>query len=244
MADLRTENKKVPIYNSPGVGDHCHVNILDKYIKKLPEEVKRQDFFYARPRTKLPKNPDEPWYAPVPAGRNILSPMLKDMCFEAGIHGHKTNHSLRATGASELFEAGVPEKIIKERTGHKSLDALRTYERTTSEQQKAVSNFLCANQKTTYSQAIQEQTLLFGQQSQPSFPIQQPFQVFKPFYNNCTFNFSSHESAAALLPVSAPSVTSIPIPTPTSAPMPCSSSSTESDLSSFFDSDIVASLSD
>ena len=81
MADLRTENKKVPIYNSPRVGDHCHVNILDKYIKKLPEEVKRQYFFYARPRTKQPKNPDEPWYAPVPVGRNILSSMLKDMCF-------------------------------------------------------------------------------------------------------------------------------------------------------------------
>ena len=44
--------------------------------------------------------------------------MLKDMCFEAGIAGHKTNHSLRVTGASELFQAGVLEKIIKERTGH------------------------------------------------------------------------------------------------------------------------------
>ena len=43
--------------------------------------------------------------------------MSKDMCQVAGIEGHKTNHSLRATGASELFEAGVPEKIIKERTG-------------------------------------------------------------------------------------------------------------------------------
>ena len=54
--------------------------------------------------------------------------MFKDMCSEAHISGHKTNHSLRATGASELFEAGVPEKIIKERTGHRSLEALRLYE--------------------------------------------------------------------------------------------------------------------
>ncbi len=46
---------------------------------------------------------------------------------EAQIDGRKTNHSLRATGASELFQAGVPEKIIKERTGHHSLEALRTY---------------------------------------------------------------------------------------------------------------------
>jgi len=46
--------------------------------------------------------------------------MLKDMCSEAGIDNHKANHALRATGASELFEAGIPEKIIKERTGYKS----------------------------------------------------------------------------------------------------------------------------
>ncbi len=65
--------------------------------------------------------------------------MFKDMCAEAGVSGHKTNHSLRATGASELFEAGVPEKIIKERTGHRSLEALCLYERTTRDQHQAVS---------------------------------------------------------------------------------------------------------
>ena len=41
------------------------------------------------------------------------------MCEEAGIHGKK-NHSLRATGASAMFRATVPEKIIREVTGHQS----------------------------------------------------------------------------------------------------------------------------
>ena len=36
------------------------------------------------------------------------------------------------TNASELFGAGVPKRIIKERTGHQSLDALHVYEHTTS----------------------------------------------------------------------------------------------------------------
>ncbi len=36
---------------------------------------------------------------------------MKDICKDAGIVGRKTNHSLRATGASELFAAGVPEII-------------------------------------------------------------------------------------------------------------------------------------
>ena len=98
-------------------------------MSKLPEEVKEKNFFYALPLPAIPTdctrpwfnvimlkdhglhlyllgkthNVEGPWFAPVP----VI--MLKDMCKEAGIVGHKTNHSLRATGASELFEAGVPE---------------------------------------------------------------------------------------------------------------------------------------
>ncbi len=47
--------------------------------------------------------------------------MVQEICQDTGIKGHKTNHSLRATGATQLYNAGVPEIIIQERTGHKSL---------------------------------------------------------------------------------------------------------------------------
>ena len=45
--------------------------ILDTYISKLPEEVKQNDFFYARSLMK--PHPDELWYATVPVGKNMLS---------------------------------------------------------------------------------------------------------------------------------------------------------------------------
>ena len=80
--------------------------------------------------------------------------MLKDMCHDTAIGGRKTNHSLRATGASELFAAGVPEKIIKERTGHRSLQALHVYEHTTSLQHQAVSTILSSSNKTTFQGAM------------------------------------------------------------------------------------------
>ena len=59
---------------------------------------------------------------------------------DARIERNFTNHSLRATGTTALFDAGVPECIIQKRTGHKSLDALRTYmyERVTPFQEEAV----------------------------------------------------------------------------------------------------------
>ena len=58
----------------------------------------------------------------------------------------KTNHSLRATGASALFTAGVPEKLIRDVTGHRS-SALQLYERPTAEQRQAVSRVLVQGEK-------------------------------------------------------------------------------------------------
>ena len=40
------------------------------------------------------------------------------------------NHSLREYGVTKMFQAKVPEKLIQQCTGHKSLEALRHYEHT------------------------------------------------------------------------------------------------------------------
>ena len=76
-------------------------------------------------------------------GKNKLATMVRGMCSECGI-SNKTNHSLRATGATTLFNASVPEKIIQSTTGHRSVDALRCYERVSDEQQQAKSRVLTA----------------------------------------------------------------------------------------------------
>ncbi len=90
------------------------------------------------------------WYYSIPIGRNKLSRMVPEICKLGNISGHKTNHSLRATGATELYEAQVPEKIIQERTGHRSLECLRMYERTSDKQQQAVSNILSSHSQSSY----------------------------------------------------------------------------------------------
>ena len=48
---------------------------------------------------------------------------------------------MRATGASALFNAGVPERLIRDVTGHKS-NALHLYARPTEQQKKQVSAVL------------------------------------------------------------------------------------------------------
>ena len=68
------------------------------------------------------------------------------MCAEAGITANYTNHSLRAYGTTTMFQAGVSEKLIKQQTGHRSLESLRQYERTSESQLLDVSNIVsCDN---------------------------------------------------------------------------------------------------
>ena len=94
----------------------------------------------------------KPWYSSLPIGKNILDAKLGKMCSLAGIEGRVTNHSMHATSVTQMYETGVPEKIIKERTGHRSLQALRVYERTNAQQHQAVSGVLTAQHTYVYNE--------------------------------------------------------------------------------------------
>ena len=74
----------------------------------------------------------------MPIGKEKLRTMVRDTCAEAGITEKKTNHS----GASYIFSASVPEKLIQSRTGHRSLEALILNEKPSHEQHQATSNIL------------------------------------------------------------------------------------------------------
>ena len=53
-----------------------------------------------------------------------------------------TNHSLKAYGVTKAFQCQVPEKLSMERSGHRSLQGLRQYERTTDSQEMQVCQIL------------------------------------------------------------------------------------------------------
>ena len=98
------------------------------------------------------------WYTKQPLRRNTLQKMTKTIFEKAVISRPVTNHSLRASGTTHLFSSGVPEKIIKERTGHTSLDALRCYERTTEGQIQAVSTILAPQAgKLSFLESLEQQ---------------------------------------------------------------------------------------
>ena len=104
------------------------------------------DLFYLRPK----KSPsDGLWHDNVPIGRDKLKLFLEVMCHDAGIIEKKTNNSLRDTGATALFNAGVPEKLIRDVTGHCS-HALQLYERPSMQQRQEVSKVLVQGAQETH----------------------------------------------------------------------------------------------
>ncbi len=117
LAQLRLEHKQVPVYASSSDGERCHVRLLDLYLSKIPASAKERDVFYCQPLAR--HTVDGLWYSSQPCGKNSLAKMVPDMFAEAGVAQRKTNHSLRAAGVSQLFEAGVDEKVIQSRSGHR-----------------------------------------------------------------------------------------------------------------------------
>ena len=77
-----------------------------------------------------------------PLGHTKLSQTVARLCSSAGIPGFKTNHSLRATTTSRLYHAGVDEQLVMERTGHRSVEGVRSCKRTSDAQREALSDIL------------------------------------------------------------------------------------------------------
>lgn len=115
--------------------ERCIVTLYEKYIAHRPPlESCKTDAFYLRPLQK----PTEFWYSPQAVGRHTLAKVIGRICKDAGITGHKTNHSLRATAASRLYQNNFDEQLISEVTGHRS-NAVRAYKRTTDAQRRGIS---------------------------------------------------------------------------------------------------------
>ena len=141
LKQLRQENKVVHQYKSANV-ERFPVRLLDKYISKLPPDAKKNDAFYLKPKANTLHDPMAPWFLNVPVERNTLAGMMKTMALKGSLDKTVTNHSLRAFGVTKMFQCQIPEKLIMEHSGHRSLQGLHQYERTTDSQEMQVCQIL------------------------------------------------------------------------------------------------------
>ena len=118
--------------------DRCFVRLFKRYRELCPEDVPSNAFYLQPSRSPTPTC----WYSTCPLGHTTLGSTVARLCKAADIQGYKTNHSLRATVTSRLYQSGVDEQLVMERTGHRSLDGVRSYKRTSSKQLEALSDIL------------------------------------------------------------------------------------------------------
>lgn len=131
--------KQVSAFENTICPDRCIVKLYEKYVShRPPSDVTGVYAFYLRP---LEKPKGDIWYSSQCIGRHKLSNTVADICSNAGLTGFRTNHSLRASAASRLHNAGVDEQLICEVTGHRS-NAVRSYKRTSEGQKRRLSDIL------------------------------------------------------------------------------------------------------
>ena len=75
-------------------------------------------------------------------GHNTLGKIISEMMKGAGFEGHYTNHSLRVTSTTRLFDAEVDKQLIMTRTSHSSTDGVRAYKRTSDKLRQLTSDVL------------------------------------------------------------------------------------------------------
>ena len=116
---------------------YCVSNILNKYMSLLPKHRNCQAL-YLQPKKKFT---DKMWYLDKPVGVNTLRNVVKTLCEDTGIPGYYTNHSLRSSSATRMYQSGVDEQLIQEITGHRSL-AVQSYKQISQSQRQRASQII------------------------------------------------------------------------------------------------------
>ena len=141
----RIKPKAVRAYRADNA-DRCIVTLYGRYMSLCPSP--RPNPFYLKELKNI--RPDC-WYTKSPIGVHTLERIVKSMCAEAELNGVFTNHSLRATAASRLYQNGVVEQLIQEVTGHRSL-AVRSYKRTNDAMKRNISAVISGDDCKTKKQ--------------------------------------------------------------------------------------------
>ena len=143
LKERRVTNKAVKIFTNYENKDRCVVSLYHKYMSLRPPNAPN-DIFYLQPL----RNPQPNcWYKASPVGHNTLSATVRKLTACIGEDGYFTNHSLRRTCATRLYENGLDEQRIMAVTGHRSKDGVRTYKKISRAQEEEASDILQNNCK-------------------------------------------------------------------------------------------------
>lgn len=127
-----SNSKTVRCYATPD-SPRCAIKLLDTYISLLTPD---SNYFYIKPRSKFPKVSGQPAYTKQLVGINNIKNFVSSITSVLPQSSKYTNHRLRVTPVTQMYNTGIPEKVIFEKSDHHSIEGLRAYKRTSNEMEK------------------------------------------------------------------------------------------------------------
>jgi len=118
------------------------VSTYERYVSKLhPENL----YLFQKPKKNFIFE-ENVWYTKEVLGKNTISSIMKGLSQKAGLSKPYTNHCVRASTVTTLYQAGIDTQQICSITKHKNESTLSHYIESSSEKQKQIaSNILsCA----------------------------------------------------------------------------------------------------
>ena len=110
----RIDPKVVDIHAISNV-DRCPVSIITKYLSLLPKDRKCESL-YLQPKKK--NFCEGSWYLDKPVGENTLRQVVKTICEKGGVGRYFTNHSLRSSSATRMYQGeGWMNKLSRKLLG-------------------------------------------------------------------------------------------------------------------------------
>ena len=120
--------------------NRCPVRLVDKYMGLCPpvdQKVKKRNFYLRS----LTRTTPACWYSTRVLGVHSIKKTVGQLLKSADLDGFFSNHSLRRSSTTRLFQAGIDRKLIKEFTGHIS-DTVDKYQITSDAQRQKLSEVI------------------------------------------------------------------------------------------------------
>lgn len=124
---MRITPKVVTVVASDCLNEKCIVNIFERYMTFCPQN--RPEALYLQP---IPRPASSTWFSQQRVGINKISKMVKTMMSQIGKAAGYSNHSLRATAATRMYDCNLDNQAIASVTGHRTT-AIERYKRLSDE---------------------------------------------------------------------------------------------------------------
>ena len=180
---MKITPKTVRAYSNEANPERCIIRLYKLYLSKLHNDLP-PDAFYFKPK-EITSPSDPVWFTRQVLGVNTLAKIVSTICTNGGLAGHRTNHSLRATAATRMYDLEFDEQLVCETTGHRS-HCVRSYKRTSSELKRkasrAVQGIKRKYQRASQSSQAGASAKSGKQRAAPCATVSMPPQVFNMYF--------------------------------------------------------------